>query len=81
MLIAPISGLIIVRERVFFNHILPENRSITNEITLLNTTDSPIPSIFLTRPEFMVGLKIYDESDRELPFYTNKLTKNFFFQL
>lgn len=72
------SKVIIIRERVFFNHLTPECRTITEEFILLNISDSPIPSIFLTRPQFMVGLKIYDESNKEIPFYTNKLTRVFF---
>jgi hypothetical protein len=65
----------ILRERIFISHNSAQDRIITHEFTLLNPTDHPIPSIFLPLSEFMIGLKVYDESNVELPIYTNELTK------
>ena len=70
------SGLVILRERVFFDHESPTKRTITDEITLLNSSSSEIPSIFILKTEFMLGLKIYDENNQELAFHTNQLTKD-----
>lgn len=68
----PSDGLFkVVRERIFFEHSSPNDRQITDEITILNITDNDIRTIFLVRHEFMIGLKIYDENDEELPYYPN----------
>jgi hypothetical protein len=61
----------VIRERVIFEHLTPDERIITDEITVLNITEQKLRSIFLIRDEFMVGLKIFDAKNRELPYYTN----------
>jgi hypothetical protein len=45
------------------------------EITVLNKTQVPIPIIFIYSTKFMPGLKVTDETGRELPFLTNQYTK------
>lgn len=64
-----------IRERIFINHTTAEQREITEEITLLNLSDQSIPSIFLFRDEFMTGLRILDETDKDLVLYPNDLTR------
>ena len=68
-------GFRILRERIFIIHSSAKDRTIKHEYTLLNLMDNEIPSIFLPLSEFMIGLKVYDESGKELPIYTNDLTK------
>jgi len=68
-------GFMIMRERIFIIHNSAKDRTIKHEYTLLNLMDNEIPSIFLPLSEFMIGLKVYDESGKELPIYTNDLTK------
>jgi len=66
----------VIRERIFITHTAPDEREIVSEITILNQSDEVLHSIFLHRPEFMIGLKILDEKDNELPFYTNQFTRD-----
>lgn len=65
----------VIRERIFITHETPDERKIVTEITLLNESNEEVRSIFLHRDEFMVGLKILDEKDHEIPFLTNEHTR------
>lgn len=56
-------------------HSSPEEREITEEITLVNNSEDAIEHIFLFRDEFMLGLKVLDEEEKELALYTNELTR------
>ena len=66
----------IVRERIFFEHSAPDERKIIDEITILNRSNDEIRNVFLIRYEFMIGLKIFDAQNRELPYYPNEFVRN-----
>lgn len=70
------NGLRIIRQRIFIKHTSPEEREIVDEITILNESDGDIENIFLFRKDFMVGLKILDSTDEEIPFYTNEQVRD-----
>jgi hypothetical protein len=71
-------GLRIIRERILISHTPTYHRDITVEITLSNESEGIIPSIFIERKKFMPGLKIMDETNQELVFYTNEYTRKLF---
>lgn len=65
----------VIRERILINHDSPEKREIIDEFTIYNKTTEDVDNIFLIKKGFMAGLRITDESNRELPLLSNESLK------
>lgn len=67
----------IIRERIFIKPNPPKNQEVIDEITILNLTNEPLANIHLPKSDFMIGLKVYDESGAELVVYPNRFTRQY----
>ena len=77
----PGNRLTTIRERIIVTHHSAYHRDMVREITLLNKTAESIPSIFLYSTKFMPGLRVIDEAGKEIPYLTNRYTKQLFTKL
>ena len=71
----PVNRLVTIRERIIVTHHSAYHRDMVREITLLNKSAEPIPSVFLYSTKFMPGLRVLDETGKEVPYLTNRYTK------
>jgi hypothetical protein len=72
---SPFDGLKVIRERILVTHQSPYERTVVDEITLVNTSAQAISNVFVFKKDFMPSLKVLDESNTELPYHTNEFTK------
>ncbi len=70
------SNITIVRQRILVTHVGPEEREVIEEFTLINNSSEKADNVFLSKQAFMIGLKILDEANNELPLFANPLTKS-----
>lgn len=71
----PSIRLRVIRDRFTIEHTSPFKRQITNEITLLNTSDDTVSNIILFRTHFMPGLEVRDSDGALLPIRPNEDTR------
>lgn len=73
--VTPQERLQVIRDRFIVRHVSPFVREITNEITLLNLTDTDAENIVLYRTSFMPGLEITDNDGTFLAYRPNEHTR------
>jgi hypothetical protein len=58
-----------IKQRILIKHTSPQDREITEEITLKNLGSEDIQDFPIPLADFLHGIIIYDEDDSRLPFY------------
>jgi len=62
----------VIRERFWLSHPTPFERQIINEFTLENDTEEYVQDIFLIDLPLMLGLEVFGENSKRLPFLPNR---------
>lgn len=75
-LLPPWAQLRPIRVRVTLEHLTPFDRQYTKEIVVINSGATDVDEMLIPLPEFLHGLKVLDEDNSILSFYSNAEIEN-----